>query len=242
MIKLVLDIGNTRIKAACWNNKQLIRKYDDTSFSFLASDKAYIRNKFPEALLISSVRKDRKIPKLLASRFQKVITLNYLTRLPVKNLYLTPVTLGNDRIANAAGAAATFHHTPVLVIDAGTCIKYDFVNAKGHYKGGSISPGLQMRFDALHHFTDGLPLLKPDLKFHLTGATTKDAITAGVQAGILAEAEAVMEMYKKKYRGIKFILTGGDYRFFAGNLKKHIFVAPNLTLLGLNEILDFNIH
>ena len=230
------------MKAAYWKNRRLVRKYDDTTFRELASSPEINANGKADAVIISNVTAEKKVPRKLLSHDAQVIRLDHHTRLPVKNMYATPATLGNDRLANAVGAFVTFPNHPVLVIDAGTCIKYDFIDDKGRYHGGSISPGLNMRFKALHHYTGSLPLLKQEKKIMLTGTNTKEAMVSGVQAGALAEVNGFIDQYAAKHKSIKFILTGGDHRFFAGNLKKHIFVSPNLTLLGLNEILDHNIN
>jgi type III pantothenate kinase len=143
-------------------------------------------------------------------------------------------------VANVVGAASLFPKQNCLITDAGTCIKFDFINAKKQYLGGAISPGISMRFKALHHYTDKLPLIKPQKKVMLIGNSTKNSIASGVQNGALAEIENIILRYKKKFGGIKVILTGGDMEPFARNIKSDIFAAPHLTLIGLNEILNFN--
>jgi len=241
MIKLVVDIGNTQIKAATWRGKRMMRKYDHVTFSMLRTRETYAGSAFPDAVIIATVRQDA-IPQLpVFTKAKKLIMLDHRVKVPVNVKYRTPETLGNDRLANAVGGAVTFPGLPVLVVDAGTCIKYDFVDADGSYAGGSIAPGLQMRFDALHHFTARLPQIGISKKIRLTGRTTAEAMVSGVQFGAVAEVEGIIGRYREKHKKLRVILTGGDCRFFAGMLKKHIFVAPNLTLLGLNEILDHNI-
>lgn len=177
-------------------------------------------------------------------RNYKFIELSGKTSLPVKNLYKTPETLGKDRIANAAGANYYFPGRNVLSIDAGTCIKYDFVNSENEYSGGAISPGLDMRFKALHHFTAQLPLIKKMKSGgeNLIGQTTKDSILSGVQNGVMAEISGIINQYRDKFKKVSVIITGGDSIFINTlvSKKNRIFAVPDLTLLGLNIILDFN--
>lgn len=242
MIKLVLDIGNTRLKAAFWNDKKMIRKYDQAALKEISHQDVLRRFGTPEAILVSSVVSQNTAIKSYFKGVRNTFFLNYKMPVPVTIKYKTPGTLGNDRLANAVAAHALFPDQAVLVIDAGTCLKYDVVDARANYLGGSIAPGLRMRFDALSHFTARLPKLTYSPKFGLVGQSTRESIISGVQTGILAETNGMIELYQKRFRNLKVILTGGDFRFFEGKLKKPIFVAPNLTLMGLNEILDYNIH
>ena len=138
--------------------------------------------KFTHSIVSSVVKSDKELLKLLSLR-TRVIRFSHKTPLPFINRYKTPVTLGLDRIASVAGAQKRFPEKNVLVIDAGTCIKYDFINKKGEYLGGSISPGLNMRFKALHNFTDRLPLIKPEPVRTITGDSTKNSILTGVVFG-----------------------------------------------------------
>lgn len=162
------------------------------------------------------------------------------TPLPIINLYRSPETLGSDRIANACGAATLFPAQNVLVVDAGTCLKFDVVTAQGEYPGGSISPGLKMRFEALHRGTGRLPLLRPAESAPLTGYDTVTSMQAGILNGMCAEMEGIIADYRQRYPGIKVLLTGGDAPFFLNHLKTSIFAAPSITLQGLNAILLHN--
>ena len=151
--------------------------------------------------------------------------------------------MGSDRIAASIGAYYLYSNTNVLVIDMGTCIKYNFTNSQNHYLGGSISPGLQMRFKALHQFTSKLPLLQPDtLKVELIGDNTQNSLLSGVINGIIAEMDGIINQYKEQYPDLVCVITGGDCEHFAKQLKNSIFVHPNLVLRGLNNILNFNIN
>ena len=237
-MNLVIDIGNKRIKAAVFDGKKLIachiiKSFKESSFTALINRYAI------RAVIFSSVVKEEKI--LGASEILQVFYLNHNTALPIVNDYATPATLGTDRLANACGAALLFKNKNCLILDAGTCLKFDLITADAHYKGGAISPGLNMRYKALHDYTGRLPLVKQTDNVALTGNTTQTSIASGVQNGIIAEAEYLIAEYKKLYKGLKVVVTGGDMTFFADRLKTHIFAAPDLTLVGLNSILNYNL-
>lgn len=156
---------------------------------------------------------------------------------PLKSDYQTPETLGPDRFASATGAYALFPDQNSLILDFGTCLKIDFVEKGGIFRGGAISPGVNMRYHALHNFTAKLPLLSRPEQFpeYLSGKSTPESLHAGVVLGILAEAEGIIGRYKEKMDQINVLLTGGDASFFEGRLKNAIFVPQNLVLIGLAE-------
>lgn len=189
--------------------------------------------------MISSVV---KLSPTLKNAFKKygIKEFNARTKIPIKNLYTTPKTLGKDRLANAIAAAFLFPDQNVLVIDAGTCIKYDLVDRKKQYKGGNISPGLNMRFLALHQLTDGLPLVDFSNPGKLIGNSTVTAIQSGVFNGMKAEIEGMIVNYSKQYSPLKLILTGGDSIRFVSQLNLSIFAAADLVNIGLNEIIKHN--
>ena len=239
-MNLAADIGNTLIKIGLFDGDVLDKNF---SFSHLSSkDIAALLNKFPAInnAIISGVSGQRHNHQKSFGKIQRVIFLNAQTKLPFINRYRTPATLGTDRLAIVAGAMKYFRGKNVLAISAGTCITYDFISDKNIYSGGSISPGLRMRLQALHHFTARLPLvnLKPAKK--ITGASTADSILSGVINGITFEMDGFINEYKMKFPDIKIILTGGDANFFARHFKSSIFAAPHLSLTGLNEILNHN--
>lgn len=163
------------------------------------------------------------------------------TPLPFKLDYKTPATLGADRKAAVAGAMSMFPGKSVLVIDAGTCITYDYADAEGNYKGGAISPGLHMRLKALHNFTARLPLVEAGDDVALIGTSTEECIRSGVLNGISAEAEGIIARYRITDPGVTVVTTGGD----AGRLQQpnenNNLNVPNLVLAGLNSILEYNV-
>jgi type III pantothenate kinase len=230
----VIDIGNTHTKIADFEGNcktpQLIQ------IKLLSTQKTNQLDKYilPDNTLISSVTL-KKVNHLKALVFD-----SKKIKIPIKILYKTPHSLGNDRLANAIAAWYSKPGTNHLVIDAGTCLKFDFVTQKGEYLGGSISPGLLMRYKALNHYTDKLPLLKPVKNTSYLGNNTVNSIHAGVIEGMCAEIKTIINRYKKDFGKIQIHLTGGDAIFFEKQLKNNIFADPILTLKGLYALLLYN--
>lgn len=199
------------------------------------------KGKADAAIISSVVELPERFIQELSGKVKKVLIFSPALKLPLQNMYKTPETLGNDRISAAVGAHKLYPGKNLLVIDAGTCVKYDFVNASGQYIGGAISPGLRMRLEGLHRFTGRLPLLELEQQEALTGQDTKTSIMSGVVNGCAAEIDGIIGRYRQQYSDLTVILTGGDANFLEGKLKNSIFVSPNIVLLGLNEILNYNV-
>ena len=239
MMKLAIDIGNTRTKIALFKADELIQKwnFDALDLSFIESC-AY--NHSVKNIILSSVGSiDGKATDWLSERFQ-FLELDANTPLPIKNHYTTPHTLGKDRLAAVMGAFHLFPQTNCLVIDAGTCITYDFLQETGDYWGGNIAPGLDMRLKAMHRQTAKLPLVDRKNPDQLLGVSTETALQNGALLGAKLEVEGFIQACEARYGQIVTILTGGDAIFFEKNLKRQIFVNQNLVLIGLNKILDYN--
>lgn len=241
MINLIIDIGNSRTKIALFNEHDLMfnvsmDRLTPEHVKMLKDEHPQIKN-----VILSTVRPaDRELNRILSTEFDRFIELDHLTALPIENLYQTPDTLGKDRLAAAVGANELFPDKNLLVIDAGTAITYDLVSDKNQFMGGNISPGLEMRFKALNHFTGKLPLVSYNDDFVPVGRNTDEAIRAGVQNGILYEMAQNIEYFNRNYQNLHIIMTGGDSNFFDKKLNYSIFVHFNLTLIGLNRILEHN--
>jgi len=240
-MNLVIDIGNTKIKAAAFNGSEMVQTITDERNSSNILDFLRTGNKMYSKCIISSVT---EIPKKLKpiTRYLETepVLLDDETPVPFTNLYSTKHTLGKDRIAAIAGACWLYPDKNVLVIDAGTAVTYDFKTENEEYLGGNISPGLTMRFKALNSFTAKLPAVESSDEFGLLGRSTELAIRNGVQNGLIFEINTYIETFGNKYNDFVVILTGGDAHFFENKLKKPIFVVSNLTLIGLNIILQHN--
>lgn len=238
--RLVIDCGNTRTKVALFLDDQLIHveRVDHLTVGLLQTFRDQYSPTF--AIISGVVEISQDIRNFLSVSFG-LIELDHTTPVPVTNHYRTPETLGKDRLAGVVGARMMFPGCNCLVIDAGTCITFDMMDKDGIYYGGSISPGISMRFRALHNFTGRLPLISQRSYDDLIGTTTEESILSGVFNGVISEFEGVVLAYKHLWPDIKVIMTGGDMNFFDKRVKCNIFAAPNLVLFGLNKILDFNI-
>lgn len=240
-MNLVIDIGNTLVKMAVFQDGKLVRKKITLKQDFFKNLEELDRN-YPdvEDVLVSSVSKTPA--KWLQKLQEDYKTLVLTQELPqvFSNKYATPNTLGNDRIALASAASKLYPNENVLVIDAGTCITFDFVSSENQYLGGAISPGLSMRFKAMNTFTENLPLLEPEDVVDLIGNSTIKSMQSGVINGITAEIDGVISMYNSQFKDLTIILTGGDSQFLCKRLKNSIFANSNFLLEGLNYILEFN--
>jgi type III pantothenate kinase len=240
-MNLLVDIGNTRTKVAITDGDTIV---ESKIFSQLQiCDIEWVLKTYPpvvNCILSSTAADDLPLIEYLNNTFKLFINLTGNTALPFKNLYQTKETQGADRIAGIAGAQYLNPNANSLIIDAGTAITFDFINDKGEYLGGTISPGMQIRFKALNTFTGKLPLLQSVSDFNILGKNTNEAIVAGVQNGIIFEIDGYISNLNEQYHDLKVFLTGGDAEFFANKLKNTIFVNQNLLLIGLNRILEYN--
>ncbi len=240
MPNLAIDIGNTRTKLAVFEGDELVRgEVWDVLTPDALRQLAY--NQKVEKIILSSVAKqpDDVMAYLRSQPFFLELTTE--TPLPIAIRYKTPQTLGKDRVAAAVGAWHLHPSQNCLVVDAGTCIKMDVVSALGEFLGGNISPGIEMRLKAMHHFTARLPLVKPgDQLPDLLGDSTENALRNGGELGALLEVEGFIRHCEQNFRELKVVLTGGDADFFVKNIKTKIFAHQNLVLHGLNQILKHN--
>jgi len=237
-MNLVIDSGNSSTKVGIFDHHTLV---ENRVFVAEGDLHRYMERLTFENLIVSSVKADAALLASWGSNAAKKFILEKGLPLPLKNLYTTPDTLGMDRLAAVCGAHHLFPNRHCLVIDAGSCITYDFIDNAATYHGGSISPGLSMRFEAVHTFTAKLPLVSPKAGAKLIGDSTETAIQSGVVNGLLAEIEGIMRRYKEKFPELRVILCGGDAGFFENQLKASIFASPELVLVGLNSILIYNV-
>ncbi|MEL4457019.1 type III pantothenate kinase [Lutimonas vermicola] len=240
-MNLVIDIGNSQIKVAVFDETILIFKDNFKTETFLSGILDVTDQYNVEKGIISHVAQIDKQILVSLKEIVPLIELNHETKLPFFNKYLTPKTLGVDRLALIAAASSQFPDENTLVIDAGSCITFDLLNEFGEYFGGSISPGIEMRYKAVNHYTANLPLLSKSESIPEVGNSTENAIHRGILNGVIQEIEGVIEQYKWKYQKLTVVLTGGDTIFLAKNLKSSIFAIPNFLLEGLNSILIHNI-
>jgi len=239
---ILADIGNTRTKL------HLFAHGEEMEAAYAPADGAAVvarwAGAYPvEACALSVVgTPDEKVEKALRATDRPVLRVTGTTPSPLRNEYATPATLGPDRLAAAVGAATLQPGRNLLVIDIGTCIKYDFVTADGRFLGGNISPGMDMRFHALHHFTARLPLVDGDGPTPQPGNTTETAIRTGVMVGMRYEIEGYVRTMQAKCPDLLIFLTGGNRLNFCKPLKNCIFANRNLVAHGLCRILKHNLQ
>ena len=240
-MNLIIDVGNSRVKMAVFNNSELIHYEIFTYENMLKRALVLIENYECRKGIISFVGPVKKSEiNELKSKIDLVI-LNPETKTPFKNCYSTPKTLGVDRVALVSSAVKKFPNQNVLIIDAGTCLTYDFVNSSAEYFGGGISLGVQMRYKALNVFTEKLPLLEPTFPSNYIGDSTVNSIHSGIMNGVISEIDGTIDLYKEKNQDLTVVLTGGDVNFLSNRLKNSIFANPNFLLEGLNRILTYNL-
>ena len=243
MKNLTVDVGNSSVKLGLFDADQLVAstRLDDIR---QADFKIWITNHLPENIILStvSVGIDPNIQSFLRKQAGTWLLLDETTPLPITNGYSTPETLGKDRLAAVCGASALFPDTNCLVIDAGTCITIDLLDAQGVFRGGNIAPGLEMRLRAMHAFTARLPKVERQWPTEWLGDTTEHALQNGALMGTLLELQGYVERCRAQFGHLNVLLTGGDGLFLAKKWKSQIFVNQNLVLYGLNKILTHNVE
>lgn len=238
-MNIAIDIGNTRTKVGIFNKTNIEQTYTFENTNKIEINEVFVAFKI-EKSIISTTSNISNIIKNKLKTIPNSIYLDEHTKLPFKNKYGTQNTLGKDRVALIAAAQHLFPKQNVLVIGCGTCITYNFINTKNEFLGGSIHPGLKMRIKAMNYFTKNLPLVEIQTNKNLIGKNTIENLTIGSSVATAKEIDAMIDAYKVKFSKLKIIITGGDADFLVSLLKNKIFAIPNLTLLGLNHILEYN--
>jgi len=242
-MNLIIDIGNTATKVEIFENDKSVQSglfalpVLQDIIDFLTKNDNF--RKLDAAIISTVAHLPEDMVGFLSKNF-KCFIFDHNTKIPITNAYTTPDTLGKDRLAAAVGAYHIFPDSNTLVIDCGTCIKYDFINSKNSYLGGAISPGIEMRFKALHTFTEKLPLINYQNIDYYTGNTTEASILSGVINGTTLEIEGMVDKYKNKYKNLNIILSGGTKNYFEKKLNFSIFAVPNIVTFGLNYVLNYN--
>jgi type III pantothenate kinase len=238
---LAVDVGNTRIKTAVFENDTLLEVFVFEKEK-LSKKIEFILKNFSKItkMVVASVGNTVKSDFLAFENSVKITFITKESSFPFANLYASPKTLGTDRMVLAAGAVLKFPKQSRLVIDAGTCITYDYVDENDKYLGGSISPGIRLRYESLHQFTAKLPLLTKSMPENVIGNSTNESIHSGVINGVVNEIDGFIDYYKTLNDNFIIILTGGDAEFLAMRLKNTIFANPNFLLESLNQTYQFN--
>lgn len=239
-VKLIIDIGNSTAKLVCFDKNEPIEELK-TSNETLDGLWNFIKKYSFERGIVGTVcdLSEKHWGELRKLPFP-ILEFNSLTPIPICNKYKTPETLGADRLAAAVGASILQPGKDLLVIDAGTCITYDVIDAQGNYWGGNIAPGMNMRLKALHEFTARLPLVSPEGDVPGMGYNTETAIRSGILRGMKYEIEGYIRSMKRKYPKLQVYLTGGDEINFDNAIKDLVHTDKFIVPRGLNKILDYN--
>jgi len=245
-MNLVLDFGNTRIKTGVFEGDRLVGKHIFNPMAIGSENELLAAiDSFPgiKNCLVASVTNDHtKTSEVLRSKYNTLV-FAATTPIPLKNLYKSALTLGSDRIAASVGSWSLYPNQNVLTIDAGTCIKYNFVNSDNEYLGGAISPGIPMRLKAMNYYTQALPLVEPDKNYEkLIGQSTSESLLGGSLLAAVCEVDGMIDRYKDRYKNLQVLITGGDSDYLSKQLKNRFFANQNILLQGLNTILNFNLE
>jgi type III pantothenate kinase len=239
-ITLCLDFGNTRLKWAIFSEGKIRHTGlfgDDLLEELLVCLDTYQ----PDISILSSVvNHPEGLVEILKNR-TRFHNLDHLSRVPITTPVGKPETIGSDRLALVVAAAHYFQDRNNLVIGLGSAVTYNYINRFHQFIGGSISPGMEMRFKSLQAFTAKLPLVKPHWNFPLAGYDTKTNIQSGVIFGMAKEIDGVIEAYEERYENLHTLMTGGDAQYFKPFLKKTITEDPDLIFKGLFVISEYNL-
>jgi len=236
---LCFDFGNTRLKCAVFNNES-IHSVETLPNDSVETIQQVLQKYQPQSTILSSVIHHNSQIEEFLSASTKFHKLNHQSKLPITTPVGKPETIGADRLALCSAAVHLFPHQHSLSIGLGTCITYNFTNKYHQFLGGSISPGMHMRFKAMHEQTALLPIVPAEHHFPLIGYDTKTNLQSGVLLGIAKEIDGIIDAYKEKYDNINVLLTGGDMGFFVPHLKNKIFADPYLIYTGLYAISTIN--
>ena len=240
---LTLDVGNTNVKVAVFKRFNLIDKFIFQKNNF-QNNFQIIFEKYPNhsKVVMSSVSMLDKNDKVWLKKRKEIFEINAESEFPFINKYITPKTLGTDRQVLASGAVLQYPNQNVLIIDAGTCVTYDFVTNQKEYLGGAISPGLRLRYKTLNDYTSKLPFLENEMPENFIGNSTNLSIHSGVVNGLCYEIEGFISEFSVNYKQLTIILTGGDAIFLANRLKNTIFADENFLLRSLQQLYTYSLQ
>ena len=235
-----MDIGNTLVKLAVFDDGRLVAQRCAERLLPSMLDDLLSGRRAAKAVVASTRGATGDAAETVRPFADYLLEFTPATPVPIGNAYLTPATLGRDRLAAAVGAATLYPGRNALIVDFGTAVTLDFVSADGVFRGGCISPGMAMRFRALHEYTAALPLCDATDSAELLGRTTDEAVRLGVMNSLAFEIEGYIARMQGEIEDLCVIFTGGDTNFFAKRIKNTIFANCNLVFWGLNRILEYN--
>lgn len=237
---IAVDLGNSYVKIGCFINNELTEVKRVSWTELMENDPLKKEIEKWEGIFSSVLSEEQN--EAFKKQFPLLKQFDSGMTLPFSLNYNTPETLGKDRLCNAVGAWNLSTNKNLLIIDVGTCIKLDVVTSNGVYEGGSISPGLRLRYKSLNDYTANLPLISETEPAELIGKSTKESIHSGVMNGMQTEINGLIARYEQKYKSLTIFVTGGDAKYFDLETKNNIFANENLTLEGLYQIYVFNVQ
>lgn len=239
-VNLIIDIGNTSAKLVAFEGDAPVEEVKTFNETLEHLPEFVRRHTFSRGIVGSVFGITAEAEHQLRRLDFPLLRMDVHTPVPIANDYRTPGALGADRLAAAVGAYTRYPGRDILIVDAGTCLTYEFVDKGGHYKGGCISPGLQMRLKSLRAFTAGLPLVDSEGTLPDVGYDTETSIRSGVVRGMKFEIEGRIRRFREKYPSLLILLTGGDVFDFDDEIKNIISMDKYIVPRGLNRILAFN--
>ena len=237
---ICFDFGNTRLKAGVFADS-VFREEVVLSGPEPDAILPLLEKEHPDKIILSSVINHPPETIRLLEQFSRFHLLNHASKLPLTTPVGKPETIGADRLAICAAAVDLFPNNHCLAIGLGTCITYNFINQSHEFLGGSISPGMNMRFRAMHEQTALLPMVAPAKRFPLVGYDTLTNLQSGVIQGIACEIDGIIHAYRSKYNQLEVLITGGDLVFFDALLTHPMHRDPYLLVKGLHAICEANL-
>lgn len=244
-MNICIDQGNSRTKVALFDDKNtIVKNFMYKQFTSQDAERLFSLYPLKNSIISSVVNLEPSLVNTLHRLSEHFILFDHQTPIPIQNDYESPETLGQDRLAAAVGAGQLCPNSDLLIIDVGSAITYDVLNANNHYLGGNIAPGIKMRFRALHQFTKKLPLMDADENslIPLFGKNTNDAIKAGVVRGVAFEVKGYIATLSKRGKKLQVVLTGGNAAFIQDHVQTPMLYDKHLVLIGLNRILNYNLE
>jgi len=242
-MNICIDQGNSRTKVALFSAEgKLVKSFLYKAFSSADAERLFQLYPIENSIISSVVNLESSMVNALNRLSKQFVLFDHHTPVPIQNDYLTPETLGQDRLAAAVGASWLCGKENLLIIDVGSAITYDFVSEEGHFLGGNIAPGVKMRLTALRTMTKKLPQVEVDEQelMPLYGQKTRDAIATGVVRGIVFEVRGYMRVMQERTQHFKTFITGGNAPYVISNVKEGMIYEKHLVLIGLNRILEYN--
>ncbi|MDH5604313.1 MAG: type III pantothenate kinase [Cyclobacteriaceae bacterium] len=237
-MEIAVDFGTSSAKIGFFKGNELVEVKSRVT---IGAFRDYIESNEVVRAIVSTVSYSKEEILQQVKNSEKIVFLSNTTPVPITLDYKTPETLGMDRLAAAVGAFYMFPNKNCLIIDAGSCITIDLIDEHGVYHGGSISPGIDLKFKALHNYTANLPLVMREEQVTLMGKSTRESILSGVINGTRAEIREIIRMYQNKFPILHLVICGGDAHWVSEGPKTGAFMAPDLVLRGLKNILDYNV-